>query len=119
MDIGLSGNSDTHIRDLLKRTIRRSRKSPDQIAEELTIRLGRGVSKHMVDNWRSKSKSAWRLPADAVPALCEILTDDSLQRHLLSERLREDLKLGEHLRPMLQAELAKLARHARRRSRRA
>ena len=49
----------------------------------------------MLDNWASGSKRKWRFPADCVPALCEILNDDTMQRQLLSESLKKALELGE------------------------
>jgi hypothetical protein len=83
------------LRATLKRAINFSRYSREQIADELTARLGRNVSPATVDAWIAGTKSAWHLPADAVPVLCEILQDDALQRQLLSPKLRESLELGE------------------------
>jgi len=66
-----------------------------EIAEELTLHVGQPTSKRMLDDWTAESKKRARLPACYVEALCEITNDDRLQRHLLSERLRELLRLGE------------------------
>jgi hypothetical protein len=43
----------------------------------------------------AETKHRNHLPADAVPHLCEILGDDTIQRLLLSEKLRQSLELGE------------------------
>jgi hypothetical protein len=65
------------------------------ICEELGKRLGRKVSLAMLDAWTANSKEAWHLPADVVPPLCTILGEDTIQRHLLSQKLREALEIGE------------------------
>ncbi len=57
--------------------------------------MGRTVTVGMLENWISESKWKWHLPADCVPALCDILGIDALQRQLLSDRLRELLTIGE------------------------
>jgi len=44
------------------------------------------------------TKQKWHLPADVVPHLCEILGDDSIQRVLLSDKLKDALSLGESAR---------------------
>src|ERR1035441_7800259 len=86
---------DTVLRAILKRAIGVSQYSREQIADELTVRLCRKISPATVDAWTAETKQAWRLPADAVPDLCEILGDDSIQRLLLSEKLKQALELGE------------------------
>ena len=86
---------DALLRDSLRRAIRFSSKSRQQICDELSIRLGRKISSNMLDNWTGESKRAWRLPADCVPVLCEILDNDTMQRQLLSESLKEAVEVGE------------------------
>lgn len=86
---------DATLRAALKRAINFSRYSREQIADELTVRLRRKISPATVDAWTAETKKAWHLPADAVPHLCEFLADDSIQRLLLSEKLRQSLELGE------------------------
>jgi hypothetical protein len=44
----------------------------------------------------SAGRKFYRFPAAWIDPLCEILGDDSLQRHLLSEKLRVFLRIGEH-----------------------
>jgi hypothetical protein len=78
----------------LKRAISASRWSPAQIAEQLAVRLNRPFKEGQICAWM-KSEHKWHLPADAVPHLCEILGDDTIQRLLLSEKLRQSLELGE------------------------
>jgi len=86
---------DALLRALLKRAIHFSRLSREQLADELTKRLERTISPATVDAWTADAKIAWRLPADAVPTVCEILQDDAIQRQLLSPEQRDALELGE------------------------
>ncbi len=91
---------DGELRPLLREAIHRSSLSRAVIAEKLTRSLGRKVTVPMLDTWTAATKGGYHLPADAVPALCEILQDDALQRQLLSRDLREALELGESARRM-------------------
>jgi hypothetical protein len=95
MDTPSADKIDSIIRNSLRRAIQGRRLSYRQISEALTERLDRPISVHILRNWASESKWAYHLPADAVPVLCEILMDDSLQRNLLSGPQREALKVGE------------------------
>jgi hypothetical protein len=88
---------DAVLRAALKSAVAVSQLSREQIADALGARLGRAVSPATVDTWIAVTKSAHHLPADAVPVLCEILKDDTLQRQLLSPEMRKWLELGEYL----------------------
>jgi|GEM_PF-2433574 hypothetical protein len=89
---------DTLLRDSLRRAIRISRLSPAQIADELSRRTQRPIKGGSVYAWMAPTKQKWHLPADVVPHLCEILGDDSIQRVLLSDKLKDALSLGESAR---------------------
>lgn len=93
--IGTRSLPDEALRNLVTRIIKDSGMSRTEIAEELSLRVGQPISKRMLDDWTAESKKRARLPACYVQALCEITNDSRLQRHLLSERLRELLCLGE------------------------
>jgi hypothetical protein len=67
----------------------------EELAAELSRRSGRTVKAALVNAWKAETKHRWHLPANLVPALCEILGDDSIQRLLLSEKLKQSLDLGE------------------------
>ena len=67
----------------------------EKLAAELTKRLGRTVKVALVNAWKAETKHRWHLPAYLVPIICEILGDDSIQRLLLSEKLRQSLEFGE------------------------
>ena len=86
---------DVLLRESLRRAIHASPMKRESICKELTKFLRRKISLTMLDAWTAESKGAWHLPADVVPPLCTILEDDSIQRHLLSPKLREALELGE------------------------
>lgn len=86
---------DLALCDSLRRASQVSTLSREQIAAELTKRVGRKISAYMLDAWTADTKQAWHLPADVVPALCEILQDDAIQRQLLSPELLQYLELGE------------------------
>ncbi len=83
------------LRHTLRRLLRKSNKSSATVAEELSRALGRNVSLSALNKWAGEFSIGWRLPADAVPALGEILHDDALQRQLLSEKMKEALEIGE------------------------
>jgi hypothetical protein len=86
---------DSLIRDTLRQLLHIPTKSRQNVADELSQRLGRKISVHILHKWVSDGKQVWRLPADVVPALCEILGDDTLQRLLLNAPMKEALELGE------------------------
>lgn len=78
----------------LSRAIRFSAKSRHQICEELSQRLGREVHFDTLNRWTSPNNLARRIPADAIPALCEILQSESLLQILETPERREALALG-------------------------
>jgi uncharacterized protein YjiS (DUF1127 family) len=89
---------DQALRNLVTRIIKDSGISRREIAEELSRGVGRLISKRMLDEWTAgsnDSKVRSRFPASYVQAFCEVTNDTRLQRHLLGERLRELLSLGE------------------------
>jgi len=94
-----------------------SRLGREQIADELTKHVGRKISLSTIDAWTADTKQH-HLPADCVPALCEILQDDAIQRQLLSAKLRRALELGEsgsQLRSLITAALEDLSASPKRR----
>ena len=78
-----------------------SGKNRAQIASEMSQHLGcpadRPIAKNMLDDCvRSRKKGRMvRFPAAWIPALCQVIGSDRLQRHLLSERLLDLLAIGE------------------------
>lgn len=86
---------DAVLRKTLREAIRSYKDSRQHLCDKLSDRVGRTVTVGMLENWISESKWKWHLPADCVPALCDILGIDALQRQLLSDRLRELLTIGE------------------------
>ena len=108
---------DALLRRLLTRAIHQCSKSPEQICEELGKRVGRNVSPNMLQNWRANSKSRWRLPADCVAPLSEILRCDMIARVVLPKHIRARLALGEavirHPQLLEKGRVAKLVREER------
>ena len=88
-----------------------------EVADELTRRSGRTIKPCLVNAWIAKLRQSWRLPAELVPAVCEILNDDSIQRLLLSDKLRQALEFGESGRLVI-SQLRRVLKEPRRRSKR-
>ena len=85
---------NAQIRSALRRAIRMSGKSRLQIVDELNGRHGVAISVHILNNWTGDSKRERRIPAEIIPALCDALNDDSLQRLLMSTEQIAQLQLG-------------------------
>ncbi len=123
------GRGAGDLADALRRWLKANKQkrgvSSDQLAKALAPRLGRAVSAHMVETWIGETKRDWHIPADAMPALAEILQDNGGLRQLLNEEQRRHLELGEsaaRLFALLESALAdarKLAGNAPRGKRRA
>jgi hypothetical protein len=103
----LADDLDILLRKSLKCAMLSRDINEEKLAAELTKRLGRSVKSALVNAWKAETKHRWHLPANLVPIICEILGDDSIQRLLLSDKLRDALKLGESAR-----QVASLLRNA-------
>lgn len=90
---------DLKVRETIKQAIRGSKKSRDQISEDLAARLGRPVSKRMLDDFAAPSKEGSRFfPAAWVAAFCEVTGDRRLQRLLVDPEIDAALKVIEFAR---------------------
>ncbi len=107
---------DSLLRESLRRAIHSSHLSIEQIADELSRRSGRSVTVPLLNAWKATGHK-WRLPADILPHLCEILGDDSIQRLVLSDKLREALEFGESTDRVV-SQLRRALKEPRRRSKR-
>lgn len=105
-------NLDPLIRGRLRELLRTSKKSRVQIAEELSriLPADQHVSEHILSNWANGSKRAYSLPARVVPALCEVLQDDSLQQILLNDKQIGEMGLGRCVAKWLDKRFAKSER---------
>lgn|GEM_PF-2379852 len=105
---------DALLRRLLTRAIRQCPMSPEQVCDELGKRVGRVVSPNMLQNWRANSKHLWRLPADCIAPLSEILGCDMIPRVVLPKHMRARLAVGEaivrHPQLLEKGQVAKLLR---------
>jgi hypothetical protein len=95
--IGTGCLPDDVLRNLVTVLIRQSNLSRDAIAEKLSLLVAQPISKRMLDDWTAGSKKRARFPACFVQGFCEVVGNDRLQRHLLSDRLRDLLSLGESM----------------------
>lgn len=91
----LTDELDSLLRKLLKQAMAFHGMNEETLAAELSKRLGHTVTPGLVSAWKAETKHRWHLPANLVPLICEILGDDSIQRLLLSDKLRRALNLGE------------------------
>jgi hypothetical protein len=89
---------DLKVRETIRQVIRASRKSRDQISAELAARLGRPVSKRMLDDFAAPSKDGSRFPAAWVAAFCEVTGDRTLQRLLVDPEIDAALRVIEFAR---------------------
>ena len=89
----------------------------DGLAKELSSRSGRPVNAGLVHAWTAESKHKWRIPADLIPFVCEILEDDTIQRLVMSPKQRESLELGQSA-PRIVSLLRSALNEARKRSKR-
>jgi hypothetical protein len=86
---------DLAVRNAAKTAIRSSGKSREQIADELSARVGRPITVRMLDDFTAPSKGGARFPAALVGPFCEVTGCDDLQYLLLTPRVRGLAKLGE------------------------
>jgi hypothetical protein len=89
-----SEDEDRELRRAISEALRRSPKSRVQIADELSARLGRRITRHMIDDFTSECKKQARFPLAFSAALCEILDDDSIAVLALRPRARKLLELA-------------------------
>lgn len=87
--------SDSALRKLVTEMIRGCPKKREQIAEELSQRLGQHITVHILNSYTSESNKSSRFPALWLEAFSEIVGDDRLERYVLSQRNREVLEFGE------------------------
>jgi len=73
-------NDGASIRSILNRAIKRSGKSREQIADEMSMRLGFRITEHMLNAFTAEAKSAHRWPAAYDIAFCETVGDYWLLR---------------------------------------
>jgi hypothetical protein len=103
---GQSSTSDTEeaasvidrtIRDLIAASRKKSRLSCPQIADRMSLRLGRNITGGMIYDFSAGSKKGARFPASFVSAFCDVTGDDRLRMYLVGDRLAKLVELGEQL----------------------
>lgn len=88
-------NGDSALRQLITEIIRHCPKKREQIAEELSLRVGQRITVHMLNAFTSDSNKWSRFPAVWLEAFSEIVGDDRLERYVISKRNRDVLEFGE------------------------
>lgn len=63
----------------------------------LSCRTGRPVSEAMINAYTSRINSGAKFPAFLVPVLCDLLSDDRLQRYLMGPRLLRLVEFAERI----------------------
>ncbi|WP_029005723.1 hypothetical protein [Azorhizobium doebereinerae] len=79
------GPLDLVITRLISTAIRKSERSREDIAQQMSAYLGRSVSKDTLDAWASPAKANNRIPLDAFVALIEVTADHDLLGWLPSQ----------------------------------
>jgi hypothetical protein len=97
----MAGDADRSVRNLLANALANClhdrEMTREQIASEMTARLGVEVTKSKLDDFTrsGKPKRQYRFPASFVRVIAEITGDDELARSLLPDRLQVLLTVGE------------------------
>lgn len=88
---------EVEVRRILREAMKGSGKQRHEIAREMAEVLGRTLTASILADFsrNATKKRQVRFPAAWVPALCEVTGDDSLQRYLMGERLKQRCKVGE------------------------
>ncbi|MBW1778800.1 MAG: hypothetical protein JRJ54_14625 [Deltaproteobacteria bacterium] len=68
-------NIKEKLRQSLNAAIKSSPLTRGQIADEMTKIVGIPVTKTILYSWTAKSKTGWRIPAEYLPAFCQITGD--------------------------------------------
>jgi hypothetical protein len=88
--------ADLEVRQVLSRILRSPSNRRGDIAVEMSRRIGRRVTVHMLNDYTRLTGVVARFPAAWVRVFCEVTGDDSLQMLLLSPRLLKLIEAGKH-----------------------
>lgn len=86
---------DLPFRQLLSDAMRESGKTRDQIATELSQRVGRTITASMLNDYTATTKESYRFPAAWIGALLDITRSEQLRRFLLTVEIQTLLKLAQ------------------------
>ncbi len=75
---------DFELRKLLKKILSDHKGSRANLAKQMTVLLGREITKHHIDGWVAMSSIERRIHTDALKAICDITKDYRLI-HFLAE----------------------------------
>ncbi len=90
-------HADLAVREHLAVAIHNSSKSRELIADEMSALVGRTITVRMINDYTAtaESKRAARFPAAWIESFCQVTGNETLQRSILSPRLRMLLDLAE------------------------
>jgi hypothetical protein len=101
---GSAVGDDFRIRSVLRDALRKTSKNREQIAKEISQKVGYTVTVRMLNGYVASSEEGVRFPAAFVGAFCEVTGDDELIRFLMGKRLRTLLEFGERALLAMKAE---------------
>jgi len=110
-------DADAVLRGLITEIIRHCPKKRQQIAEELSSRLGQCITAAMLNAFTAMSNRGARFPAAWLQCFGEVVSDDRLERFVISKRNRETLEFGEAAKTVLDEASQKALRDLNRRRR--
>jgi len=73
---------DFELRKILKQVLADHKPGRARLAEQMTARLGREITKNHIDGWTAMASIERRIHTDALKAVCEITEDYRLMRFM-------------------------------------
>lgn len=90
-----TGTTDLAFRRLLSDVLSGCKKSREEIASELSIRVGRPITVSILNDYTATTKTAARFPAAYIADICEVTKNDELRLFGLDQRHRDLIAIGE------------------------
>jgi len=66
------------VQEAVRRALKNSFLSRDQIADEMSRLIGENISKNHIANWTAESKNGWRMPLEYAAAFSVITNDNTV-----------------------------------------
>jgi hypothetical protein len=86
--------TDAAVRSFIRKLLHNAPAGEEGASEQMTLSLGRKVTKYMLRQWTAPSRQAARFPLAYVDALCKAVGDDTLRLVTLTRKQAEFLELG-------------------------
>jgi hypothetical protein len=97
MPAGVESEFDRNFRILLSTVMHECRLSRPEIAEQLSLKVGRienPITESILSDYCTTTRTGARFPAAYIPAFCEVVGDDRPRQFLLGSLSRTLLDLG-------------------------